>query len=153
MSTCAWPHSLPRDDVASFLRPAATHTLNVVPETGEWRWRTPHVDHANEAARHRTFPRPFRVATIVYLGDVNAQGGGTAVWPGSHRRMDALARSDRTKYRYMWALNEDVQTLDLGAPVELTPRCGDVLLYQCFCVHAATVNLSERPRLAVRHVW
>ncbi len=26
---------LARDDVASFLRPAATHTLNVVPETGE----------------------------------------------------------------------------------------------------------------------
>ncbi len=141
------------DDVASFLKPRTAYTVNVLPEMGEWQWGLPHVDHANKAARHRTFPRAFRVATMVYLNDVETHGGGTAVWPGSHRRMQALARSNRRKYRYMWALNLDVHTLELNPPVELTPRRGDILLYHYLCVHAGTTNLSQRPRLALRTVW
>ncbi|MCH2659707.1 hypothetical protein MK163_04640, partial [bacterium] len=31
----------------------------------------------------------------------------TAVWPGSHQRIEALAHSDEDKYEYMWALNQD----------------------------------------------
>ena len=141
------------DDVASFLTPRVAYTINVVPVTGEWRCGPPHVDHANKAARHRTFPRAFRVATIAYLSDVETHGGGTAIWPGSHHRMRALARSDKRKYRFMWALNRDVHTLELEPPVELTPRRGDVLFYHHLCVHASTTNLSERLRLALRTGW
>ena len=87
--------------------------------------------------------------TRSHLGAIPGDQGAE----GSHHGMEALARSDRRKYRYMWALNLDVHTLDLGAPVELTPRRGDVLLYHYLCVHAGTTNLSEHPRLALRKIW
>ena len=67
--------------------------------------------------------------------------------------MEALARTDEAKYRYMWALHQDLHKLGLDAPLELTPKRGDVLFYHYLCVHSATANLSGRPRLALRYVW
>ena len=56
-----------------------------------------HLIRSVERAQPTT-PRAFRVACMVYLSDVAPHGGGTVVWPGSHRKLEALARSDLDRY-------------------------------------------------------
>ena len=102
---------------------------------------------------HHVFPRAFRVAGMTFLNDVPPHGAGTVLWPGSHRKLADLARSDPERYEMMWALNKDLDRVDLGEPVELTPRCGDVLLYHYLCAHAGSSNTSSQPRLALNMKW
>jgi len=84
---------------------------------------------------------------------VEPHGGGTIVYPGAHARLKALARSDPRKYGYVAALNRDIMKIALPAPVELTPRRGDVLFHDYLCVHAGSENASGTPRLAINHKW
>lgn len=141
------------DDPATVRAPGKGYAINIFPQSGPWTWPGPHIDHAIKEHGHKTFPRAFRVACMTYLSDVPPQGGGTIVWPGSHSRLEALARSDSERYEFMWALNQDLDKAGLGDPVELTPRRGDVLLYHYLCAHAGSKNVSDRPRLALNAKW
>jgi ectoine hydroxylase-related dioxygenase (phytanoyl-CoA dioxygenase family) len=53
----------------------------------------------------------------------------------------------------MWRLKEDLHTVDVGDVVELKPKCGDILFFAHFCVHAASKNVNTTPRLALRSRW
>jgi ectoine hydroxylase-related dioxygenase (phytanoyl-CoA dioxygenase family) len=53
----------------------------------------------------------------------------------------------------MWVLGQAIRELDLGGPVELTPKQGDVLFYHYLCAHAGSMNTSDRPRLALNMKW
>jgi hypothetical protein len=134
-------------------KPGSALAINIFPADGEWKQPTPHIDHAIKEHGHKTFPRPFRVATMTFLNDVAERGGGTAVWPGSHRQIEALARSDEEQYEYMWVLNQHLHRAGLGDPLVLVPKQGDVLFYQCLCAHAGSNNTSPRPRLALNYKW
>jgi ectoine hydroxylase-related dioxygenase (phytanoyl-CoA dioxygenase family) len=90
---------------------------------------------------------------LTYLTDVQPHGGGTMVWPGSHLKLERLARSDLPKYKYLSALNADVRRVDLGSCVELTPSGGDVLFHHYLCAHASSDNVSDAPRLAINRKW
>jgi ectoine hydroxylase-related dioxygenase (phytanoyl-CoA dioxygenase family) len=90
---------------------------------------------------------------MTYLSDVPSHGAGTIVWPGSHLKLEALAKSDPERYELMWALNQDIPRAGIGEPVELTPRRGDVLFYHYLCAHAGSKNTSDRPRLALNMKW
>ena len=139
-----------RDSIGA---PSSALAINIFPTADAWHTPTPHIDHAIKEHGHRTFPLPFRIATMTFLSDVPERGGGTAVWPGSHERIKALAHSDEDKYEYMWVLNQDMERMSLGDPVILTPRRGDVLFYQCLCAHSGSANKRDRPRLALNHKW
>jgi len=141
------------DEPDSFRPPRRAYAINVFPREGEWEWPRPHIDHAIKEHGHRTFPRAFRIAAMTYLNGVAPHGGGTVVWPGSHRRIEALARSDPERYELMWTLGQALRELDLGPPVELTPRRGDVLFYHYLCAHAGSVNTTPQPRLAMNMKW
>jgi hypothetical protein len=141
------------DDPATYRRPRAAYAIHVFPREGEWAWPAPHIDHAIKEHGHTTFPRAFRIAAMTFLNDVAPHGGGTVVWPGSHRRLEALARSDPERYELMWTLNQSLQEIDLGPPVELTPHRGDVLFYHYLCAHAGSMNTSAYPRLALNMKW
>jgi hypothetical protein len=141
------------DDPDVFRPPSRAFSLNVFPREGVWEWPDPHIDHAIKEHGHKTFPRAFRICAMIYLHDIVPHGGGTVVWPGSHRRIEALAKSDPDRYAMMWALNQDLGRIDLGAPVELTPRQGDVLFFHCLCAHAGSRNTSGRPRFAFNTKW
>ncbi len=141
------------DDPESFRPPRRAYAINVFPREGEWEWPRPHIDHAIKEHGHRTFPRAFRIAAMTYLSDVPPHGGGTVVWPGSHRLIEALARSDHARYELMWSLGRALREIDLGPPVELTPIRGDVLFYHYLCAHAGSANTSRRPRLAMNMKW
>lgn len=144
---------LAEDDPATIRAPTRAYAINLFPKPGEWQWPKPHIDHAIKEAGHHVFPRAFRVASMVYLSDVPPHGGGTVVWPGSHRQLEALARSDPERFDLMWALNQEVGRIELNSPVELTPRRGDVLFYHYLCAHAGSANTSNRVRLAMNAKW
>jgi len=141
------------DDPASFKPPSRGYAINVFPQEGEWQWPRPHIDHAIKEHGHKTFPRAFRIASMLFLNDVPTHGAGTVVWPGSHRKLLALAQSDPERYEMMWTLNQELSQRDLGEPVELTPRRGDILFYHYLCAHAGSMNTSDRPRLAMNMKW
>lgn len=137
----------------TFHPPARGYAINVFPSEGEWRMPGPHIDHAIKEHGHKTFPRAFRVATMTFLNDVPPHGGGTVVWPGGHRQLEALANGDPERYELMWTLNQELDRADLGEPLELTPKRGDVLLYHYLCPHAGSKNVSANPRLAMNMKW
>ena len=136
------------DDPSTFHKPDGAFGLHTYPSTGEWSWPHPHIDHAIKSHGHKTFPRAFRIAAMIFHSNVDLQGGGTVVWPKSHHQIRALAESDPQKYEYMWMLNRDIHQLELPPPVEMTPRRGDVLFYDVFCAHSGSKNVTDRPRLA-----
>jgi hypothetical protein len=129
--------------------------LAIVAQTSDRPWQTPspHIDHALERDSFKVFPRPMRLASMFYLSDVHSHGGGTVVWPASHKKVEALAKTDTAKYERMFHLNNDLGVLDLGEPVELTPKKGDVLFYHYLCAHAGSTNNNPEPRLAINHKW
>jgi len=141
------------EHVAGFSRPTHAFTINRVPREGDWRPNGAHLDYSLAELRHRALPLPFRIGAMTYLTDVPRHGGGTLIWPGSHVAVEALARSDRARYRYMSALSTDLHRLALGDGLELTPSRGDVLFLHPFCVHASSDNISPHPRLAINHKW
>jgi hypothetical protein len=141
------------DDPSSFRAPSQAYALNVFPREGTWEWPHRHLDHSIKEHNHKTFPRAFRLAAMTYLSDVAPHGGGTVVWPNSRRRIEALAHSDPERFEMMWVLNQALHEVDLGEPVELSPRRGDVLFYHYMCAHAGSMNISNRPRFALNTKW
>ena len=141
------------DDASTLRTPSRAHTLNAFPKSSEWYLPNPHIDHSIKKDGYKTFPRAFRIASMIYLGDVKKHGGGTFVWPRSHHNIRALAESDPEKYGYMWVLGGDIQKVDLGEPIEMTPNHGDVLFYHFLCAHSGSTNVNDRPRFAVHFKW
>ena len=127
--------------------------INTLPSDGAWSWPQPHIDHALEKDGHHVFPRPFRLASMLYLSDIAPGGGGTVVWPGSHKQIETLALSDPDRYKLMSVLNLELNKAGLSEPIELTPKAGDILFYHYLCAHAGSKNTSERPRLALNKKW
>ena len=139
--------------VEAIRAPQRPYAINVFPTPSEWSWPHPHIDHAIKEHGHKTFPRAFRIAAMTFLSDVPPHGGGTVVWPGSHRLLERLALSDPARFETMWALNQELPHAELGDPVEMTPRRGDVLFYSYLCAHAGSRNVSDQPRLALNAKW
>ena len=134
-------------------QPEATLTLNIFPQEGEWWPHGPHIDHALERDEFQVFPRPMRIASITYLNDVPKHGAPTVVWPGSHKKIEALAKTYPEKYARMATLNRDLSTLDLGEPIEIPGRVGDILFYHYLTAHSGSTNATQTPRLALVHKW
>jgi hypothetical protein len=150
---CAAAAQLAGDDPAGFAPPKKAFIINTFPTQAEWKWPHPHIDHAIKEHGYRVFPRAFRIAAMTFLSDVETHGGGTIVWPGSHKQLEALAKSDPEKYALMWSLNQDIDRAGLNPPLEMTPRRGDVLFYHYLCAHAGSQNVTSRPRLALNMKW
>ncbi len=140
-------------DIATYRAPRRLHPLNTYPQAGEWAPHGPHLDHAIKEHGHQTFPFAFRVATMTYLNDVRPHAGGTVAWPGSHHRIEALAYSGPARYATMWELNRDIAKADIGDPVEVLAKRGDVLFYHVFMAHCGSRNIGGRPRFAFNMKW
>ena len=140
-------------DPASYHPPQRAFLINTFPSTDAWKWPNPHIDHAIKDHGHKTFPYPFRLASMLFLNDVAPHGGGTIVWPGSHKQIARLAESDPEKYEMMWVLNLALDQAGLNEPIELTPKRGDILFYHCLCAHSGSQNTSHRIRLGINQKW
>ncbi len=133
--------------------PASAFVINVFPTEGEWVNHGMHIDHAIPEDDYSVFPRPLRVASITYLNDVEPHSGGTVVWPGSHKKIEALAKSDPVRYEKMWQLNNELHLAEIGEPIELLGNRGDVLFYHYLTAHSGSMNVGSYPRLALVHKW
>jgi hypothetical protein len=131
-------------------RPDGVQTQSLLTASRDWTLPSPHIDGIPKENRHRTFPGPYQIAFILYLSDVENRGGGTIGWPGSQHAVRKKAQSDPVQYEYLYDLNKEVPGLDLGEPVELLPKRGDILFFQNLWVHGATFNIRPEPRLAIR---
>ncbi len=141
------------EDVSTFLRPNKPYPLHAYPTQDEWKPWEAHIDHAIKEHGHKTFPGAFRLASMLFLSDVEAHGGGTLVWAGSHRKIRALAESDPVHYELMATLNMELDKAELGECIELTPKRGDILFYHCLCAHSGSMNVQNTPRLAMNAKW
>lgn len=141
------------EDLTRFFRWDCAYVINVFPTKGDWVLQEPHIDHSLPEHHHKTFPAVFRIGTLTYLSDVGHHGGGTVVWPGSHQKIEAIAKVAPARYAYRDALSRDMLTMQLGEPIELEPRRGDVLFLHHLCAHAGSPNLSNRPRFALNMKW
>ena len=65
--------NLPINDIHP---PQAIHTQNLFPVKKTWQWPTAHVDGIPKEHMHLTFPGPYRIASLVFLSDVEKFGGG-----------------------------------------------------------------------------
>ena len=149
----AWQLSQGDLERSNFDPPDVGFAINTFPSEEEWAPHGPHLDHAIKEHGHKTFPQAFRIASMTYLNDVCPHGGGTIVWPESHKKVEALSRSNPDYYEMIWKLNEDLGKIDIGEYVELTPKAGDALLYHPLCVHSGSINNSNKPRLAMNMKW
>jgi hypothetical protein len=131
----------------------SAYALLTMPSSDPWQWPGPHIDHAIEKDGYHVFPRPFRLASMLYLSDVAPRAGGTVVWPGSHRAIEALAKTDLDRFTLMSTLNRSLGEAGLGDPIELTPRAGDILFYHYLCAHAGSRNTTDQPRFALNYKW
>ena len=134
--------------------PTGTLAINAYPQPGAWSHPGPHIDHALPQDNFSTFPRPMRLASLLYFNDVAPQSGGTVVWPGSHKTIEALAKSDPERFGKMAQLNQLVRDgYPLGEGVEVQSKAGDVLFYHYLCGHSGSSNAGTYPRFAIAHKW
>ena len=150
---CAAAAELANDGLPALPAPSSTFTINIFPQEGLWRPHGPHIDHAIERDGYTVFPRPMRVASIIYLNDVPLNGAPTVVWPGSHKNIEALAKSDPEHYALMVTLNRSLDKVDLGEPIQVPSRQGDILFYHYLTAHSGSTNATNVPRLALVHKW
>ena len=55
------------------------------------------------------------------------------------------------RYEYRNALNADLPDLDLGDPVGMTLRRGDVLFLHNLCIHSGSKNVSNRATICAEY--
>jgi len=149
---------------------ALTPILSLPQKTpSAWKPYPPHVDQRlplhipmdplHRWLRRRRIPTPwlgrqntrtsstFALSVLIYLHDVPEQAGATVFWPGSYRDIEDEALRRRS---------HPVDMLNSGAyrpsvpPRAVPARQGDVALYARNAVHAASLNLGTRPRVALQ---
>lgn len=116
----------------------------------EVRWAMPargHIDGYPGEAWH-----PFMVAATAYVFDVEPQGGGTIVWPGSHRLAWEYFRAhpEHIDGSFRSAFKESGQGWDVFhrgiEPVEFTGQAGDTIVWHSLLSHDGSPNTRARPR-------
>ena len=144
---------LTNDPLVSTHYPNGINTINVFPSEKWWCGKA-HIDGIELGGKkhRRSLPGPLRMVVLTFLSDTKSKGGGTMVWPQSHHKLRAFAESDSEKYHYLTDLHNDVPSLNLGDPIELQPKRGDVLFFQHMFAHAGTANISQIPRFAFRYL-
>lgn len=104
----------------------------------------PHIDAYGSGNNGVAPGTIFRFALLVHvlLSDLPSPGAGNfTMWPGSHRLLEAYYREHGAE-----TLANGLPPIDLGEPVELTGRRGDVLISHYQLGHAVGRNTSPHIR-------
>lgn len=116
---------------------------------------TPHLDgipnRANGLPAGKVFP--FSVLVGIYLSDLMAPDSGNfVVWPGSHRAIESHVRAHPEGWfdaEGFGPAPEGLPALELGEPVQVVLRAGDVVLAHYQLAHSVAPNHSPHIRYAV----
>ena len=128
-------------------------TIKPEPEV-PWTVHGPHIDGlGNWQCIMQSFPRPWTMFAMIYLHDVPRHCGTTVVYPKSHRKYQALMRSEPERYRFLAQVQDDLKRVDVGEPVDVPVKAGDVVFLDQMTMHAGSTNKGKRPRFALNMKW
>jgi ectoine hydroxylase-related dioxygenase (phytanoyl-CoA dioxygenase family) len=103
----------------------------------------PRAERYNQAAWHRDLPyqhfvssRPLAINALFCLDPFTLENGATKVLPASHNR-EAFP-SDRFV---------EAEAVSVSAPA------GSFIILDCMTFHSGGINMSDRPRRAINHVY
>ena len=108
----------------------------------------PHLDGYHDPER----PHPFTLLAAIFLGDESRPGSGNLwVWPGSHLAHGELFRSDGVKALMPTGGHSTLlyPPLELGSPVPILAKRGDLLLAHYLLGHNSGGNTTSRTRRAI----
>lgn len=107
----------------------------------------------------KTFRLRFMFGVTVYAYEVGPKGGGFVFWPRSHQGVWQYFRESPADHYgegegggLGWVkdqLNKTVTT----EPVEFVARPGTALIWHSFMLHNGSMNVSNRPRIAIIGRW
>lgn len=100
--------------------------------------------------RYWSFGRPDLVSTWLALGDESSENGGLWVVPGSHAMTFAADQFDGEQF-FVADDPRNVPVLAQAIPLTLAP--GDVLLFHCRTLHAASQNATDRVKISVVNTY
>lgn len=96
---------------------------------------------------------PFSVLVGIFLSDLAAPDSGNfVVWPGSHRTIESYARACPGGWFDVDGFGpppEGLPPLELGEPIQVLLRAGDVVLAHYQLAHSVAQNLSPHIRYAI----
>lgn len=108
----------------------------------------PYGDHVGKPNHCHVDAHPFHLGVVGYIDDVDPEGGGFGVWPGSHRRFyydfESAHRMEPTG-RY----EADRQQVSGQASTDCHGRAGDIVFWHHRIGHMASHNYTRRIRQAV----
>ena len=112
---------------------------------------TKHPDFSSETGWHQdirywSFERPELITVWLALGPERPENGCLRVIPGSHRMSLERSRFDEELF-FRPELADNAELIAQAVPVEL--EAGDVLLFHCRTLHAASRNFSTQTKYSV----
>lgn len=130
--------------------PDGIWAMNQFPVSSEWKSPSPHLD--GDFRDFRLDPGTFRATSITYLTDANSQQGTTVIWPEGPLRIRAFRKKNPDFSNHVRDLRAQFPQLDLGEPMEVVAKQGDVLLFHHLLPHSGTINVGTSPRFAIRYM-
>ena len=131
-------------------RPDGIWALNKFPVSAEWKRPSPHLDGGFRDLR--LDPGTFRVTSLTYLTDANAHSGTTIIWPEGPQRIREFRKNNPGFSNHIRDVGALFPEMDLGEPMEVVAKPGDVLFFHHLLPHAGTMNVSSAPRFAIRYM-
>ena len=145
-------------------QPTGTARIPLRDQHGRSDLREAHVDF-----------QPVHCTVTAYIDDVEPQGGGTALYPRTHRLLheadnrftdlagaqvlspptpDGVIRTElKPELKHIFdPISRAVRNMELGGlpdPVEFTGRAGDVCIWHTRLFHRSCYNYSDRLRMAI----
>ena len=129
-------------------RPDGVWALNQFPVSTEWKSPAPHLD--GDFRDFRLDPGTFRATSLTYLTDANSQGGTTVIWPEGPRRIRKFRKKNPEFSNHVRDVRALFPEMDLGEPLEVVAKQGDVLFFHHLLPHSGTMNVGPSPRFAIR---
>ena len=123
-----------------------TPHLNFPAPASEWHPPTGHLDgyHTSANGVAKGGVSVFTLGITIYLGSVEAKGGGFMVWPGSHKIF-----AEYFRHHDIDSLDGGVAPFDIGVGLEITGGPGDVCFWHNQLSHTASTNISRNVRIAL----
>lgn len=120
------------------------------PDGRQWKCPSPHLD--GDFRDLRLDPGCFRVTSLTYLTDAHSHGGTTMIWPEGPARIRAFRKQNPNFSNRVGDVRALFPQMDLGEPMEVTAKQGDVLLFHHLLPHSGTINVTPYPRFAIRYM-
>ena len=129
-------------------RPDGIWALNEFPISAEWKSPSPHLD--GDFRDFRLDPGTFRATSLTYLTDANSHGGTTVIWPEGPQRIREFRKKNPEFSNHVGDMKAQFPEMDLGEPMEVVAKQGDVLFFHHLLPHSGTMNVGSSARFAIR---